>query len=247
MNSINITTILNNETKNYNFTALYSAILNKNEDSIYNIYILNNSKYNIEKEIKLIQKNKSSVNIKEIKTNDKYPLLKLKKYLPKSMNKIIFLNYNIIVLKDLSELFNLSIMNKAIGGILDYNVSILKNERDFDHQSNKYINTSVLLIDLEKFKDISDETEYYFKEQTIINKNFFNPFLLNYRYGLINDKDLNLNLDISNKKQILENVLDGINNTNIIIFKKYPWENLYVIYGDLWIKYYTQFIYLLNN
>lgn len=247
MNSINITIVLNDETKNYNFTTLYSAIVNKNENSKYNIYILNNSKYNIEKEIQLMQKNKSNVNIKEIKTNDKYPLLKLKKYLPKNINKIIFLNYNTIVLKDLSELFNLSIMNKTIAGILDYNVSILKNERDFDYQSNKYINTSVLLIDLEKFKDISDETEYYFKEQTIINKNIFDSFLLNYRYGLINDKDLNLNLELSNKKHILENVLDGINNTNIIIFKKYPWENLYVIYGDLWIKYYTQFIYLLNN
>lgn len=239
--------IIEKNNKIYSFISLYSALINKEEKSIYNIYILNNSNDDIEKEIKLLQKNKSNVNIKEIKTNDKYPLLKLNKNLPKDVNKIIFLNFNTIVLRDLTELFNNSLMNKTIGGILDYNITILKNEYDFDYRSNKYINTSVLLIDLEKFKDISDENEYYFKEQTIINKNFINPFLLNYRYGLINDKDLNFNLDLSNKKHILENVLDGINNTNIIIFKKYPWENSYVIYGDLWIKYYTQFIYLLNN
>ena len=248
MESVNIVLILNKNNLRYNFTTLYSIIINKNSESIYNIYLLISDVMDIKKEITFFKSIKQNVNINQITVNDKYPLLKLKKYLPSNVNKIIFLNYNTIVLTDLTQMFNIDLKHKCLGGVIDFNIGILRNERDFDYRSNTYINASVLLIDLKLFKNNDDETDYYCKEQTLINKEYTNNiYYLNYRYGLINDKDLLLNLDISNTKHMLENVLDGINNTNIIIFKRYPWENEYVIYRDTWIKYYTQYLYLFDN
>lgn len=248
METINIVLILNEINLKYNLTTLYSVITNSNPDNKYDVYLLVSELININKEIKFFKTLKQNLELHIKKTNDKYPLLKLKKYLPTSINRIIFLNYNTIVLKDLYELYNTNIKNKTIAAVIDFNIGILKNDRDFDYINNNYINTSVLLIELEKFQDINDENEYYFKEQTLINKMYANNiYFLNYRYGLINDKDLNLNLEISNKKHIIIDVLDGLNNTNIIIFKRYPWENEYVLYRDIWIKYYIQYLYLYNN
>lgn len=248
MESANIVLILNKNTLEYNLTTLYSIIVNKNNESVYDIYLLVDNEINIQKEITFFKSIKQNVNINLMQFVDKYPLLKLKKYLPTSVNKIIFLNYNTIVLKDLTQLFNINLKNKCLGGVIDFNIGILKNDRDFDYRSNTYINSSVLLINLEKFKNIDDENDYHFNEQTLINKMYTNDiYFLNYRYGLINDKDLNTNLELSNKNKILENVLDGINNTNIIIFKRYPWQNEYVLYRDIWIKYYIQYLYLFHN
>lgn len=81
--------------------------------------------------------------------------------LPNTIDKILYLDVDMIVCKDISDLYNSNIDGYAIGAILDsdYYSAIDKYERLLYPSSLKYINAGVLLINLAYWRDnkIMDE------------------------------------------------------------------------------------------
>ena len=156
---INIAFSLNNKYINYFYTSLYSLLENSDKNTIYHIYVQigtffdNNYKEKIKKFEKIYfncfihfldMKNDFSTAIQGRMDVSTYYRLKLPILCP-NINRIIFLDTDTIVLKDLTEFYTLNFENKYILGRLD----ILANELDsLGIYINNYINGGVLLMDL---------------------------------------------------------------------------------------------------
>lgn len=122
--------------------ALVSLLENAGNETRYDINILTNKRYtpNNTKLIEVI-KEKYNCNITFYKIHytctSIEEICKLISYNFNNLNKCIYLNHNVIVQRDLTELFNISSSNNSIAGV-----------RQIDDE----INSSVLLIDCEKVR-----------------------------------------------------------------------------------------------
>ena len=131
-NSINIVFTTDKEYSSYLKVALKSLILNKDKDSIYNIYILSidlNKK--TQEELKTFKQDDVEINTVslKVKTLDKIIDKKInffyvsradlfKFFIPEmfqNFDKILYLDSDILVLKDISEIYNYNLENKIIG------------------------------------------------------------------------------------------------------------------------------------
>jgi lipopolysaccharide biosynthesis glycosyltransferase len=110
------------------------------------------------------------------------------------VEKIIYLDSDVLVFKDLEEMYNLDLKNNYILGFLD----ILSNGVDYlGLKSEKYINSGVLLINLDLIRKHQKYYEilYMYKnnkklennDQTIINYVFYpNIGILPSKFGIFN-------------------------------------------------------------
>ena len=160
---INIAFSLNNKYINYFYTSLYSLLENSHKNTIYKIYIqIGSSFHNNYKEIIkkfetiyfncfiqfLDMNNDFSGSIRGLLDISTYYRLKLPILCP-DITRIIFLDSDTIVLKDLTEFYTLNFENKYILGRLD----ALSNELDsLGIYINNYINGGVLLMDLHNLR-----------------------------------------------------------------------------------------------
>jgi lipopolysaccharide biosynthesis glycosyltransferase len=160
---INIAFSLNNKYINYFYTSLYSLLENSHKNTIYKIYIqIGSSFHNNYKEIIkkfetiyfncfiqfLDMNNDFSGAIRGLLDISTYYRLKLPILCP-DITRIIFLDSDTIVLKDLTEFYTLNFENKYILGRLD----ALSNELDsLGIYINNYINGGVLLMDLHNLR-----------------------------------------------------------------------------------------------
>lgn len=139
-------------------------------------------------------------------TIETYFRLFLTELLPKEIKKIIYLDCDIIVRNDLTELWNIDISNYAIAGVLDTMTSDYRTYNRLKYKPEyNYINAGVLLINLDvwrknnyirKFMNVIENTPEILKfhDQDVINIVFFDkklilPFRFNYHEGLTH-KDL---------------------------------------------------------
>ena len=190
---INIAFPVNNKYINFLYISLISLLENSDKNTVYNIYIQvgemfdkNNMQqlYDIEKHyfncfINIINMHSDFNGVIQGRLDTcAYYRLKLPVLLP-NLNRIIHIDSDTLILKDLMELYTLNFNGKYILGRLD----ILVNELDFlGIQTNTYINTGILLFDLynlrknnyvDKFMNYIKEhnnVEYlYHHDQTLIN------------------------------------------------------------------------------
>lgn len=146
--------------------AIYSLIKNKKPETIYKIYVLsNNVSQEMQKRFRSCSANNATV---EIITLDKFDVFNdmsqltehvsktalYKFMLPKifnQLNKILYLDGDVIVEKDLTELYETDIHNyyvgavNDIGAILLYKPSIIKK---LHLMHNHYFNSGVMLLNL---------------------------------------------------------------------------------------------------
>lgn len=120
-------------------------------------------------------------------------------YLLENIDKCIYLDADIIVCDDLSELFYIDVENVYLAGVRDFVTSTTKvDERKKKLQietMNDYLYSGVLLMNLKKIRnDFADEVFYEdmkigypLQEQDIINKRFFGKTKkIQLKYNFIN-------------------------------------------------------------
>ena len=160
-NSINIVFTTDKEYSSYLKVALKSLILNKDKDSIYNIYILSidlNKK--TQEELKTFKQNDVEINTVplKVKTLDKIIDKKInffyvsradlfKFFIPEmfqNFDKILYLDSDILVLRDLSSLYNTDIQDKYIAAVKRYNFRGNRKKDDY--------NCGVMLFNIQKYR-----------------------------------------------------------------------------------------------
>ncbi|WP_413852577.1 glycosyltransferase family 8 protein [Candidatus Ruminimicrobium bovinum] len=174
-----------------------------------------------------------------------YFRFKIASLLPINIDKIIYLDCDIIVLKSLSNLFNEDIKDYYIAGVEDigyyFDRRFLKRETD-----SFYINAGVLLINIAKWRE-----DYI--EEKLLSATENNLLLIHNDQDIINFKlkdkikalDLKWNVQDSFarilgklhplKKQIKQAVLNPaiVHYTGAIK----PWQSIYIPFGELYIDY----------
>ena len=141
------------------------------------------------------------------------------------LKKIIYLDSDVLVFKDLEEMYNLSFNNNYILGILDY----LSFGTDYlGLNSEKYINAGVLLINLEKIRKDNKYYEMLYMYKTFKKLNNNDQTIINYvlypnigklppKFGIFNFNSI---FDI--KYLYLQKIRQNMNLTEIINAFKDP-------------------------
>ena len=185
--NVNIAFSIDNNYPIFALISIYSILENKNQNTKYNFFIIENN---------LTQKNKNKIkNFVKSKgqevsfihfdtfsidhginlyggvnnriTNIAMARIKIPEIIPKDIHKIIYLDADIIVTDDLSPLYNIDLNGKAAGLVEDV-------ENLFPNDIEHYYNTGVILMDADKWREekIADEILSYFEQ----NKDF--PYIV---------------------------------------------------------------------
>lgn len=109
--------------------------------------------------------------------------------LPKNIDKVIYLDVDLLVLKDIETLWNIDLGGKAIGAVPDYGILSSKRvmKEKFESigisESDLYFNSGVLILDLKKFRDNNytnillsymKNNKFIHHDQDVLNKVFKN-------------------------------------------------------------------------
>jgi lipopolysaccharide biosynthesis glycosyltransferase len=230
--------------------TLTSLAENANKDNIYNIHILIPKNFLIDYRLKILQFELKYKNINIIIIESEEPYVKFENYNSKfskfffhllipGYDKIIYINYNTLILSDLEELFNINLEENYFSGFLSNDNNTLYN--NYNISLNKSINTDVLLINAKKLKEdnkINEFKKIYNKfkdknlnEKLMINIIFYNDTgILPPKYGMPNfdnvDIGLNYNEKISDickyeKEEFISSFYEPI-IIDLVICK--PWE-----------------------
>ena len=237
---INVSYALDNKYINFFYTSLYTLLENSDKYTIYHIYVQVGNSFDINYKVIikkfekiyfncfihfLDMKNEFSNLMTGSLSTSTYYRLKLPAQCL-SINRIIYLDCDTIVLKDLTELYTLNFGKNYILGRLDLLVDQLDSLGVY---INNYINAGILLMDLynlRKYNYINNFTDYLHKhnnlkylkqqDQTLINYICHNKIgILKPKYHMwpfIDEKELiNVNNKFRIKYKIKEFIRDYYN------------------------------------
>lgn len=250
--------------------AITSAIKNKCKNAKYNFFIINSNISDYHKnKIKELENNEIGVNINFIDADiNKYKNLNVHTHVPVTallkfdlpnllnLNKVLYLDGDIIVKKCLKDFYNLNIENYYLAAIRDMGGELTQkfNEKI---EVDKYFNSGVLLLNLEKIRnenlfDIlvktkAEHPEWKCMDQDVMNYvmgskalwadlkyNCMLPLYNHMKYSL---KSINefYNSNYSNKFEMEDDAV-------ILHFaggsERRPWENFNGTFSDIWDYYY---------
>ncbi len=196
--------------------AITSIMENANKNILYQFYIMHPTKFSIENKNKLISLEKKykkckinlidmtedfkfkNASTSQLITTPSYYRLVLPELLP-NINKIIYLDGDILVLTDLQEMYNINMENYYFKGFLDITVNGVDN---FTLDNDHCICAGVMLINLDELrKDNMVNKMYKFMEennekliqqdQTIINAVCYKKIgILPAKFGMFNFKNI---------------------------------------------------------
>ena len=171
--------------------------------------------------------------------------------LPMSVQKVLYLDCDIVCLGRLDELWNTDLKNAIIGGIEDFGCyQGYTRERVPLYIDDTYINSGVLLIDLLKWRekditkkciDCAVQEKYSFIDQDVINTvcrgNIFNlPFEYNFQipFWLFEERFWGIN------GERMKDARRAMKKPIIIHYtENKPWLNPCLSHSWHWIKYYN--------
>lgn len=176
-NNINICISCDDNYAQYAGVVMASVLLSAGEDDEFSFYILDGGisdkkKLRINRlralrncDINFVRIDKSQFDVyKNLLVNENlseasYYRLKLTELLPR-VERVIYLDCDIIVRKSLYNLFNINLDDEYVAGVLDSRVKY-----DPEWKDSKYINCGVLLIDLNKIRwdNVSEQFLDYVK------------------------------------------------------------------------------------
>lgn len=199
-NKINVALSCDENYSKYAGVVIASILANAKNDDELNIFILDGGISETSKQKILSLKNIKDCDIEFVQVNDKLfedykkiqthhyisvaacYRLKLASLLP-NIDKIIYLDCDVTVCSSLKDLFNINLENNVIAGVRDIDLE-LKN-----YQS-KYINSGVLLIDLNKVRTQNIENELLeYTQKNINNIKMGDQEIIN---NVLNDRILNI-------------------------------------------------------
>lgn len=144
-----------------------------------------------------------------------------------NLNKVLYLDVDIIALGDIAELYNQNLNDFALGAIKDQGkadyISMLKNNLDMTEDST-YFNAGILLMDLKKWRQekiiekLFEIEEKYrgnllCNDQDILNKYFENNFKI---------LDKKFNVMVENDEIVVRHYVSKTKPWNIQIQQHYP-------------------------
>lgn len=153
-----------------------------------------------------------------------YSRLFLGDILSKDIDKVLYLDCDMIITKDLSELWSINIENYSVAGVIDLNVSEPKTFEYLGYSSTfQYINSGMLLINLKYWREhdlIKVFLDYYiekhdkliFHDQDIINGTLYETtLLLPIKYNVIDYYYLSKRKDFPNyQEELFEAMTDPV-------------------------------------
>lgn len=169
LNRINICLSCDENYAQYAGVVIASILANSKADEDIFIYILDGNISELSKSKILSLKSIKDCSIEFVEVNEKdfedyknipnhdyisistYFRLKLATLLPE-IDKIIYLDCDVIVCESLKELYNLNLGNNIFGGVLDIDLRLRNNP--------KYVNAGVLLMDLTKVRQYGIENQF---------------------------------------------------------------------------------------
>ena len=247
----------------YLYTTMISILENANEKTFYEFYILvpfNFSK-SIEKTILKINNNyKCKINFIYIKnvfknyiqkishiTLPTYYRLLIGDLLPKEINKCIYLDIDVCVTKDLSEMFNINLNDNYIAGVVApgyfFNEKLHCKRLNIS-STKKYINAGVLVFNLfkiredkmtQKFIELAKKN-YASQDQDVLNVACFGKILtLPPKYNAMTVR-LKENHPLLKKLYSEKQIYEAKNNPFIIHYAdfKKPWNSIGVYMETYW-------------
>ncbi len=275
MNTVNIVLISDNNYVMPTFVTINSIVKNKKRDTVLNVHILAVDIYedlaNVFKSITV-----DNVNIDVISVSaEKYKNLHrqksnsycvasvsalLKFDIPnifEKLDKILYLDSDLIIKGDLSALFNTDIEYNYVAAVQDS--GCLYSKQQYIAMVESYFNSGVMLLNLKKMRenDITNvlieekmrQTDFSLMDQNVLNVVFDgNVKLLPIKYNLLYVNLVrakakytmkNLNKMFSSKYKNLEDIVDDA----VIVHyssKDKPWKNKSAPMRDLWLEYYVQ-------
>ncbi len=205
---ISIYSLIKNSNNNYDINILHNSL---NENEINTLMTLKNNKINI-----------NIINVDEYVKDKRYILsdhISKEAYfrflIPRILsnyNKVIYLDCDTIITKDLEELYNINLKNNTLGAVLDCGISSIKGYTSniVKIPDNTYINSGVMLIDNKRFirnekeekeclKIIIDNKKLKFHDQDIINIYYKNKILFL-------DSRWNKQIDLRIKKDFMNDI-----------------------------------------
>jgi lipopolysaccharide biosynthesis glycosyltransferase len=248
----------------YMYTTMISILENKNKNTYYAFYLLvpsNFLKSNINKILSIADKYKCfitfinmdekifkyiNMNIPHITVPTYYRLL-IGDLLPNEIDKCIYLDSDICVCKDLSELFNIDIKENYIAGVVSpiYFFSEKKHCKRLNLPSMKqYVNAGMLIMNLKqirkdnmtrKFIDLSKKN-YDSQDQDVLNVACYGKILTlppKYNAQVLRLKENNPLLRELYRE---EDIIEAKNSPFIIHYsnKKKPWNSLGIYMEKYW-------------
>jgi len=232
--------------------TVYSLLKNRNHKLKYHIYILGKkiSKKQKDKFMEMNEKN-FTVEVVDIIEKENFAQYRIenipanetsiyKFFIPeilKDLDKVIYLDGDIIVQKDLQELFNINLNKKCIGAVKDTNGLDYKELRNDNYQ---YFNSGVLLMNLQKMRKENFAERLLNYRKTGYNK-LMDQDTFNY---VMKDEVVLLPFTYNTQISALSSVILGTNQYNIKIFRKYwnmnkKYKDIKEIFDDAFILHYT--------
>ena len=166
--------------------SMESALQSMNNDTFYDFHLMVNGGFSKTNDLKRFEKeNKDRCSIKTHNMGDEfvgrcggannwppsmYYRLKAASVL-NGIDKCIYIDGDTLVVKDLSELFNINLGNNYLGGVLDASTTRFFNNGT---RCENYINSGVALINLKKIRDDHKEQELI-EEVGKNNKDYIYP------------------------------------------------------------------------
>lgn len=251
---INIVMSCDNNYAPYLSIAIYSIFKHSNKEDKFNFFILDGGieKNNINKISEFVEGmgyNITFINIDLNKFKESCPLVESSKHitlptyfrfsvgmlLPDNLDKVLYLDIDLIIRTSLRDLYDTDINNYFAGAIedtFDYASDLEKNL----NLESKYFNAGVMLINLKKWREDSIE-DLFFKNTELIKDKivFVDQDVLNYSLdGKIKYLSYKWNLQQTafhmTKKNIdLSDLIDSKNNPCIIHYSGHikPWDTTY--------------------
>ena len=228
--------------KNYlpYLTVAVKSLVNKtSENNNYNIYILTNDLTNEDiHEMKELEKSNVSINVVDV--NPKIESIKskvaLRDYYSVSiyfrlfiptlfpeLDKAIYLDSDIVLNRDIADMFNEEIGNNYLGAVLDETVYTNKDfiyyvNEALDVSEKQYFNSGVLIMNLKKFRDNDIENDFY-------------RWVNSYDFGTVAPDQDYLNCISKNKVKYLE-----LGWNKMPLGEVLPDEKLYLIHYNMFFK-----------
>ena len=266
MKNINVCFICDKKYSMPTSVAIQSLVMNSNKKTKYNVYVVG---VDLDEQISnIFQKLKSgNVNIFVMNMNNKYESISadhgyvskaglLKFDLPNifsNLDKMLYLDCDMLILKDLKELYSIDLKNKYAAVVKDM-AGTLEEGHAKRLKHKDYFNSGMMLLNLKKMrednlseklldyklhKDIKhfmdqDSLNYVFKENVLYVSPIYNnmaPNQLNYSDKEISDfYDIKFNLTLD--------------NTVILHLTNYRkvWDYEDVWGRTLWMKYYNEYL-----
>lgn len=276
MKKVNIALITDQNYLIQTAVTIFSAIENKNLDSEYTFYIACNC-FNVDICRKLKAFQAEAVKIKLVECNTEgfeklhspkensycvaSPAALIKFNLPnllKEIDKVLYLDGDIIVREDLSDLFNIE-LESSFGAVCPDTGSLYSGNANVKRFKN-YFNSGVMLLNLKKLReekatDKLFELKMQSKNESLMDQNVFNEYL-NGKVSLISPEYncLYVNLVRSRNKFTIKdfnekyhtkfkNLKEIAKKAKIIHYssKDKPWKFSNIPLADEWFKYYCKY------